>query len=200
MGCHKIKWTDSLIKSSIMQVVSAYELGRMPSKTEVESYYNDNKLSSAISRRKGGWYKLAEELGLSLKECDTNFGKKYERVVAEKLDSDGYEVTRMSQNYPYDLLVNGSIKIDVKASRIYHSEKGSFYSFNIDKPFATCDIYILLTVEENGDVKDYYIVPSKAVFNNTQISIGLKTSKYDAYKNNWDSLLRYDAFMNNDVV
>lgn len=87
-----------------------------------------------------GWYDLADQLGLPIKESETYFGKRQETVAQEQLITMGYEVRRMPQNFPYDLLVNDCLKVDVKASQLYRGPHGNFYTFNTEKPFCTCDI------------------------------------------------------------
>lgn len=192
---HGEKWNDEKIKKKILEVVENCELDRMPSRSEVKQYYQNCGLTSAISRRKGGWYFLANELGLPIKKNETYFGKKFEKIASEKLMSIGFEVIRMPQNFPYDLLVNNSIKIDVKVSRLYRGEHGNFYSFNLEKPYTTCDILILITTDDNADIKNYYIVPSAFVPTNTQISIGEHRSKYDRFKNAWHYISEFDEFL-----
>ena len=107
----------------------------------------------------------------------------------------GYEVRRMPQNFPYDLLVNDSVKVDVKASRLYHGAGGNFYSFNLEKPFCTCDIYVLRMIDVDGSEVDTLVVPSKSVSTNTQISVGETTSKYRKYSQKWEYIADYCAFM-----
>ena len=102
---HGTKWTEDSIKEGVLKVVSDLELDRMPSRKEVESFYGDSALTGAVSKRIG-WYNLAHQLGLSIKDSETYFGKKQEQLVREELISMGYEVRRMPQNFPYDLLVN----------------------------------------------------------------------------------------------
>lgn len=190
---HGKKWTTEAIKERVLEVVKNCELDRMPSQKEVETYYKDCCLTNAISKRMG-WYKLADELGLSIKESDTYFGKKHEQLLAEKLMSEGYEVIRMAQNFPYDLLVNNAVKIDVKASRLYRGQQGNFYSFNLEKPFTTCDLLVLLTINDDSTIKNYYIIPSSLVYRNTQISIGEIKSKYDSFIDKWDYIEKFDEF------
>lgn len=183
---HGHTWTDDKIKQAVRVVVNAYELDRMPSKTECERYCGNYKLSNAISRRGGGWYALAKELGLPIKKSDTYFGKSQEGIVCEMLISKGFEVERMPQNFPYDILVDNSVKIDVKASHLYHGKQGNFFTFNLEKKYATCDIYVLLTLDDNNNIINTFIVPSKFVIKNTQISIGEYASKYHKYRDRWD--------------
>lgn len=196
---HGTKWSDDKIKFGILEVVQTLELRRMPSRQEVEQYYNNSALCSAISRRKGGWYRLAEEMGLAAKESETYFGKRHEKIVAEKLKALGYEVEQMSQNYPYDLLIDRAVKIDVKVSRLYRGSQGNFYSFNLEKPYATCDIYILAKLDDDRAIKSFYVLPSKFVSHQTQISIGEYTSKYERFRERWDYLQQYTDFLASEV-
>lgn len=191
---HGEKWDIDKIKSKVLEVVLANELNRMPSKSEVEEYFGDYKLANAITKRTG-WYKLAKEMGLPLKNSDTYFGKKHEEKAKEYLVSLGYEVRRMPQNFPYDLLVDDCLKIDVKASRLYNGEHGNFYSFNLEKPYSTCDLYILFLLGENDVTKDILVVPSKFVATNTQIGVGEKTSKYYRFSKKWEYIEQYIGFI-----
>ena len=47
---HGKKWTKEEIEKSILKVVDEYELNRMPSRSEVESFFGDTSLTNAISR------------------------------------------------------------------------------------------------------------------------------------------------------
>lgn len=120
---------------------------------------------------------MSGELGLPIKDSKTYFGKSQESVAAEMLISRGHSVRHMSQNFPYDLLVDDAVKIDVKASHLYKGTAGDFYTFNIEKQFATCDIYLLFTLSDDNSEREVYIVPSVFVIAQTQLSIGKDTSK-----------------------
>lgn len=163
------------------------KLGRMPSLRECETYFHNVALANAVSKR-DGWRAWASKLGLPIKKSETYFGKTQEMAVAEILRTKGFEVVRMSQNFPYDILVNECVKIDVKASHLYRGKNGDFYTFNLEKPFATCDLYILCSLDDNDEIINTYIVPSKFVIANTQISIGAYKSKYDRFVDRWDYL------------
>lgn len=191
---HGTKWTEDSIKEGVLKVVSDLELDRMPSRKEVESFYGDSALTGAVSKRIG-WYNLAHQLGLSIKDSETYFGKKQEQLVREELISMGYEVRRMPQNFPYDLLVNDCVKVDVKSSRLYRGKSGNFYSFNLEKPFCTCDIYVMRLINEDGSVKESLIIPSKNIPTNTQVSVGESASKYYQYRDKWEYINDYCAFM-----
>lgn len=192
---HGKRWTDDDIKREVRMAMDFMQINRMPSRSELLSVSGDNSLVSKIGRRPGGWYQLAKDMGLEMKDSETQTGKKNESAVCRFLIEKGFSVKQMSQNFPYDLLVDDCIKIDVKASKLYRGSQGNFYSFNLEKRYATCDIYILLTLRDDGSVNKVYIVPSVFVISNTQISIGEISSKYDKYMDRWDYISGMSAYM-----
>ena len=191
---HGTNWTDELIKNHVLEIIDNEKLDRMPSKSECESYYGNYALSNAISRRSGGWYKLAKELGYEVKRSDTYVGKQYEELAIKQLNNLGYKVIRMSCKYPYDMLINDYVKIDVKMSRLHKGQNGNFFTCNIDKPYSTCDIYLIYLVGDNNDLINILVIPSTNVFTNTQISIGEHNSKYYIYAYRWDYIDCYSKF------
>lgn len=191
---HGTRWDEESIRSGILEVVESLELDRMPSRKEVEQYYHDTSLTNAVSKRMG-WYRLAQMMGLPIKDSETYFGKRHEESAKEMLIAKGFEVRRMPQNFPYDLFVNDRIKVDVKASRLYQGPNGNFYTFNLEKPFATCDLYLLFLVNDDNTIKDVLVVPSKDVPTNSQISVGEHSSKYYSYSQRWDYFELYDQFL-----
>lgn len=193
---HGKKWSDDAIRKSINKVVIAYDLKRMPSRSEVEQFYGNTSLTNAISKR-CGWYELAKEMGLQIKDSETYFGKKQEEIARQTLITKGFEVRKMPQNYPYDLLVNDCVKVDVKASSLHKVESGAFYSFNIEKSYPTCDIYILYILNVDKSTKKVLVIPSSVIPYNTQISVGEKKSKYDKYADKWEYIEQYSEFYEN---
>lgn len=181
----KQKWTYENVVQGVKEVMNAYGIDRMPSKSECDKFYGDYCLSNVITKRYG-WYKLAKELGLSIKDSETSFGKSQEGVVCEMLIGKGFEPTRMPQNFPYDILVDNCVKVDVKASHLHRGKQGNFYAFNLEKKFATCDVYVLLTLDDENNILNTFVVPSVFVIKNTQISIGEVSSRYDKFKDRWD--------------
>ena len=191
-------WSEELIKEKILEVVSGLELDRMPSRKEVEFFCKNCSLTNAISRN-GGWYHWAEKLGFGVKESESWLGKRHEKEIQEVLISLGHETVRMSQNFPYDLLVNGCIKVDVKASKLYKGTAGSFYSVNLEKPYSTCDIYIIRLLNDDGEAERNLVLPSKFVAAQTQIGIGEKSSKYYRFLDRWDYIETYSSFLDSVV-
>lgn len=190
-------WNDDLIKERILEVVENLKLDRMPSRQEVIQYYNNSALAAKVGKESGGWYKWAKKLNLSIKKSETGLGKQYEKKAFETLSNKGFAVEQMSQNFPYDLLVNDCVKIDVKTSHIYKGVNGNFYTYNLEKSRSTCDIYLLYAMGEDNDV--VYIVPSVFVPKNTQNSIGECNSKYHKFIDKWDYVGMYSKF-NNEIL
>jgi hypothetical protein len=187
------RWTDELIRQKVLEVKDALELGRMPSRQECRNYYHGDSLVNAISRRKR-WYALADELGLPVKESETKFGKTWESNAIEQLSSRGFSCRKMDQNFPYDILVNDCVKVDVKASHKYHGPNGDFFTFNLEKQFATCDIYILFSLNDDNSIDRVFIVPSKFVIAQNQISVGISKSRYNRFVDKWDYIDALSSF------
>lgn len=179
----KTHWTQDKILLYVKACMSATGLTRMPSRSELSEYYGNDKLTNAIRRFPGGYYKIAEILNVEMKESETQFGKYGEDLATKLLEEHGFAVERMSTRYAYDLYVNGSVKVDVKTARLSKTSGTAFYySFNLEKRFPTCDIYFLIARNEDGE--SIYIVP--ASINQTQIRIGEKKTKYIKYQDRYD--------------
>lgn len=190
---HGIVWTEDLIKSEIFKVINALNINRMPTRKEIIQVTNSNALPCKISKTKG-YYGWAKELNLTIKESETTFGKNYEYIVKEMIEAKGYSVEKMSQNYPYDLLVNQNIRIDVKVGKPYRNKKDNsrYHTFNLYKKYATCDIYIIICLDEKENIEKLLIIPANKL-KITQLSLG-KNSVYDTYINNFKLLETYDKF------
>jgi len=187
-----IEWNDEKVKEEIFRIMNVLEIDRMPSTVEMQRVTGNTTLANAIARR-GGFNKWAKKLQLSLSKCETRIGEYGENLIKDFLQDQDYKVEKMSSKHPYDLLVDGTIKIDVKTSNIFKSSSGwSSYSFNLEKSNPTCDVYVFICVEDKIPVKTL-VIPSKFL-NQTQLCITNKESKYDIYKDRWDYIEQYDKF------
>ena len=175
-------WTQEKILQSVKDCMDATGLTRMPSRSELSGYYGNNKVTNAIKRFPGGYYKVAELLKIEMKESETQFGKYGEELAIKLLEEHGFSVERMTTRYVYDLYVNGSVKVDVKTARPSRANKSFCYSFNLEKRFPTCDVYFLIA--KNEEKESIYIVP--ASINQTQIGLGIGTTVYSKYQNRYD--------------
>ena len=186
-----MKWTDELIESELRKVVDNLYLKRMPTANELKNI-GRNDLHCKISRTKkySGW---AEVLGLPLKRSDTVVGHENEFKILKLLNKIGHTVERMTTKHPYDLLINGRVKVDVKFSKSYLL-KGQYKTntFNLSKRYPTCDIYILVSEDHETGEEKIYVIPSHLV-QMTMINMGVNT-KYKVYENKFDYIKKYSEF------
>jgi hypothetical protein len=155
-----------------------------------------NVLHCKISRTKkySGW---ANELGLNLKRSETNTGQYWENKIADKLSELPFvrkiEVT--STKHPYDLLINNTVKIDVKVANPYLLRGISrVHTFALNKVKPTCDIYVCVALNESGEYEKILVIPSHHV-QMKMINIG-RDSKYDKYNLKWEYINLYSEFFN----
>ena len=189
---HGTKWNDEKIKDGIMEVMKKLNIITMPTSVDINKANGNSALSNAIARH-GGFEEWANKLGLAQSNCETRLGLKGEYFIKEVLERKGYEVEKMSVKHPYDLLINKSIKVDVKTAKKYISICNSeYYAFNLEKKNPTCDIYILVCLNKDGDVSEIYVIPSVKL-NQTQVAIG-KETKYECFKDRWDYIEKFNKF------
>lgn len=190
---HGKKWNNELIEKEIKFVMSKAEITTMPTQSILKEVTGNTALFNAISKS-GGSIEWSKKLGIEHKGIETVLGEKFEtyckNFIIEKFD---FEVESMKRGHPYDLIVNKNIKIDVKASRIYRN-KLSFFTFNLEKQYPTCDIFVAYCISDDKKIIKTYVIPSKVLSGITQLSIGINKSKYDPYLDKWDLLIKYDEF------
>lgn len=191
---HGIKWSEDKIKNGIMVVVNELELGRMPSRVEIEDYYGNSALTNKIARY-GGFETWAKKLGLQRKNSESGLGIRFERIICDVLEKKGFQCGLTSVKAPYDILVNGKVKIDVKVARKSKVRSSDVYSFRLAKPMQTCDVYIAVCLGESDDVQKTYIIPSNILTGKTQLCVGINKSKYDKYLEKWEIISKIDAFL-----
>lgn len=183
-------WTEELIKSELIKSIELLEIKRMPTGSELKSIgRNDLHLKIGRTKTYRGW---AAELGLQLKSSCTLDGQYLEDRIEKMIKYKGYSVERMSTKYPYDLLVNGSVKIDVKLSNPNIMRGSRVHTFGISKSEPTCDLYICAAKDEQGNIERLMIIPSHKLRVVT-LCIG-KESVYNKFINRWDLLDQYIEF------
>lgn len=186
---HGTHWTHELIAQKIMESVDALGLKVMPTRKQLIQYYGDDKLTNKVSKTLG-YYGWAKELNLPIQINDTSKAKLSEAHAAELLLAHGYRAERMLTNYPFDILVNDKVRIDVKFANLYCGPKGNFYSFALRKKHPTCDIYMLIA---NASPEKIYFVPACRCVQ-TQIGIGETTSAYEKWHDRYDVIDQYLKF------
>lgn len=178
------------VEQSIYRVMEQLGINRMPSCSEIRSVEYSEDLINAMRKYNGGIFKTAEKLGLEVKRSSVQKGRKWEMYVKKLLEQKGHTVEKMTTKHPYDLLIDGLVKIDVKESEKHTYPNRSFitYGYNLRLKNSSCDIYILV----KEDTEEVYIIPSCKV-KVTQINLGQK-SKYDIYKDRFDYIDKYREF------
>lgn len=188
-------WNDQKIESTLKEVMKKARITTFPSRTLMREITKSHALGVAVSRS-GGTKRWAEKLGVETKTCESKLGYEYECECLSYLTSAfGYNCEFTMARYPYDILVNGNIKVDVKSSNLYRGPQGNFYTFNLEKEKPTCDIFVCYCIDD-GKTEKVYVIPSCVLSGHTQLSIGQIKSKYDKYIDRWDVFPRYDDFYN----
>lgn len=194
---HGKKWTEEEIIIKIKEMVENLEMDTMPTHSELNNYFGSSSLSGAISKR-GGSARFAKILGLEIKNCETKFGEKLEDYCAlqiqEKLK---LQCEKTNSRFPYDILVDRAVKIDVKASRLFENYgKSKYYTFNLEKKEQTCDVFVFYCINEKNEIEKTLIIPAYVLSGKKQFSLGLK-SMYDKYENKWEYIKHYYDFIIN---
>jgi hypothetical protein len=188
---HGKLWTESEVKRAVFEVVEKLQLDRMPSRKEMDDYFGNAALSNRLAKT-GGLYHYAEIYGLEVKKSESLFGIELERHLRDELIKRGYVAELTSIKFPYDILVNGRVKIDVKAGRILKTKGSSYYTFNLEKTAQTCDLYVAVTMRPDDEINKMYIIPSSVMTGKTQLSLGANKSRYDKYVDRWDIIEKLD--------
>ena len=177
LGFMRTQWTDELIALHLSDVIA--EIGRMPTVSELRTRGRTD-LEGQISR-KGGYIHWAEKLGTVRKPSDSDKGWDGEKQLAELLTAQGFKVVRQSAvKSPFDLLLDGVLKIDVKAAsyRQYGACRGWFYRIG-KSPQA--DIVALLQT----DTGDCYFIPWQRI-PSSNVTVSRDGGKYAAFRNRYD--------------
>lgn len=191
---HGTNWNDELIEQKIMEVVGALNLDHFPTHSEMVEVLGSKSLACKIAKHKGSVF-WAEKLGLPIKYSETSFGNRYEiEAISDIFENTGLHSVQTSTRHPYDLIVDNSVKVDVKVSKIFTNKSGhEYYSFNLEKREPTCDIFILYCMNDDETLDKVLIIPSCSLLGQTQVSVG-KISKWDDYKERWDFIKKYGEF------
>jgi len=188
-----IKWDENSIKNKIIEVMRVLDLNRMPSSRETIAVTGNYSLGDAIMKH-GGFYFWANKLNVKSKNCETSLGRLYEEKSMKVLEDMGYTIQRMKVGYPFDLLINNKIKIDVKTSRPHMCNGSRVHMIGINKKYAVCDLYLVYALDELDNIERIFIVPGYEL-KIVSMSFG-KESIYNIYINKWDLIKKYDDFYN----
>ena len=173
----KMKWTEQTISNAILSIANQFDPPRMPSNSETKAMYGNCALSNAICKN-GGYRYWAKRLGLEHGYSETIVGVKGEEHIAELLRSIGYHVQTTPTKFPYDLLIDGCVKVDVKSANTSYVKGCPIHAFRLAKKQQTCDLYILY----EADTDAVYVVPAHKLHGQVQVEMGLESRMYRPYK------------------
>lgn len=193
---HGQKWSFEKIRDEIMRISA--DTGIMPSFRKMYLETGNHGLSNAVSKH-GGYKVIAEKLGLRMGKCETNFGRNYEITCLNKIEKlFALDCEQMTVTHPYDLLVSGAVKIDVKAAKKTKVRDSFIYSFNLEKRAQTCDIYVCYCTDNNRIAKTY-VIPAVVLSGKCQLAVGINHSIYDKYIDQWHYIADYAEFMRGGI-
>lgn len=171
------KWTEEKITEEIMAIAKRFDPPRMPSSAETKEMFGSYGLSNAITKS-GGYAHWAKRLDLAQGNSETAIGVRGEQEIAIQLQSMGFSVQATSAKFPYDLLVDGCVKIDVKTANTSYVKGCPVHAFRLAKPQQTCDLYILYEI----DTENVYVVPAHKLHGQVQVDMGIESRMYRPYK------------------
>jgi hypothetical protein len=172
---------------------------------------SDREIADFFGIRRDSVSYLRRRFGIPTREYTGGVG---ELATIQALKERGFDVVDMNEEdkrSPFDLLVNGHVRVEVKTS--YMSDDGRFRFQLCEKAECgtvesetrirlkngrtrklftkTCDYIILVGI--NRTEHHYFIVPASAIGNTVQtINVPLKeqkNSKYGAYRDAWHLLM-----------
>ena len=197
---HGKKWDDEKICSELREIIEYYKFDRMPSLPELKTICHNCSLSNAISRH-GGVKKFADILGVPIKKSEFKLGNIYEGLCITHIKAfTQLDAEKMTTRYPYDILVNGTVKVDCKSGVIYKAPTGfEFYTFNLEKKNQTCDVFVCYCLDLDLSIDKVLVIPSCVLHGKSQLSVGIIESVYDKYKDAWHIIKEYNDFMESMV-
>lgn len=169
------KWDEGTIEQTIFLVIEELKLDRFPTAIEMQNVTGDRGLVTAVSKY-GGFPYWAKQLNLEQKDSKSKAAMRCEKYVFELLRNHLVPKTMRltSYKFPYDILYNDKIKIEVKFSNI----KDGRYRFFLPK-MPKSDVTILVCYDQDKK-ETVYVIPSH-MLKNQHIVIN-DNDKYSKYK------------------
>lgn len=193
---HGKKWTFEKVKEEVLKISAGS--GIMPSFKTMDLETGNKGLSVAVSRY-GGYKVVAEKLGLKVKKSETNFGRDFEIICLQEIEKKFFfDCEQMTVRHPYDLLVSGAVKVDVKVAKKLKAHNFYMYSFNLEKKAQTCDIFVCYCIDDDKIAKTY-IIPAVVLSGKCQLSVGINHSIYDKYLDQWHFIKDYADFIRGTI-
>ena len=185
----RIDWNKDNIEKALRYMVEQTGQKTLPTYAETKKFYGNYKLSNAM-RRNGGPRYWGERMNLEFKDCDSRKGEQFEDYFVAEMLEKGFDAERVNYDeprFPFDVLINGCVKVDVKVARVFGSDKQGYYSFNLEHKKHSCDFFVCYCLDSSGEnIVKTYIIPASVMDGKSQLGVGLSQSKYDAYIGRYD--------------
>lgn len=179
-------WTQEEIDSEAKRIADA--IGHFPTVAILKEMKRDD-LSNQISRH-GGFMATARRLGIDRPESCSDIGLRGEKRVASRLEDMGFEITAPEGvKSPFDMIVNGVVRIDVKSASFaeYGPCRGWFYRIG---KYVQSDIVVLHQLDTQDDYVFYWDEVTCS-----QMTISRSGGKYAHCKNAWGKLEKLSRSM-----
>lgn len=156
----RIKWADEVVEARLRELAGRF--GRMPSANELRA----EGLGAMACRvtRTGGLLAWAKRLGLAVNKDGhaSEFGESWEDYVTAVLRAHRIQAEPQRRHAPFDVLANGRVRINVKASRHHNYEYEAVsvrgFTFWLGDTWKRCDVFALVKVD--GPTPSILWVPS----------------------------------------
>lgn len=141
------KWSDAEVERVLLEA-SASLGGRMPSANELRAIGQESITSRIV--RTGGFRHWSERLGLRQKQGSGahEFGERWEVFVHGLIVAMGWKSELQRRHAPFDILVDGRIRIDVKASKWHDYGAVRGFTFWLGESWQRCDAFALVKVSD----------------------------------------------------
>jgi hypothetical protein len=177
----RTRWTEALLVSRINAVVG--DSKRFPTNSHLVEI-GQGDLSNQITKR-GGFIYWANRLGIERDISDSDIGWEGEKRAHTLLEARGFSVIRSERvRWPFDLLVNNSLRVDVKTASYAAYGASTGWFFRIGKS-PQADLIALY----RSDKDDMYLIPWYHV-PKTNITISPTGMKYSRFLNAYEIVER----------
>ena len=117
-------------------------------------------------------------MSLKQKKSETALGIHGEQVMADVLRGLGFTVEATSVKHPYDLLIDGCVKVDVKTANTSYVRGCPVHAYRLAKKQHTCDFYVFF----ENDTDAIYVVPAHVCTGQVQVEMGSGSKRYAKFK------------------
>lgn len=90
------------------------------------------------------------------------FAKEIELLVRSELRRQGYRVKWTGFNEPFDLLVDGRLRVEVKGARVAYKADRRNYRYQARVRNTDADVLVMVCVDEDG-CNHFFVIPAEQI-------------------------------------